>query len=81
MVNFRVPAMWCPPLTTLAVDGYEVFRSPTPTGFDFTVPIAALPGPATLAWTDLGAAAGPSEYYYVVRSTNATFGWRSRRTT
>jgi hypothetical protein len=68
---------WLPPPNATAVDGYEVFASPTPIGFDFTSADAFIEGEWNLTWTPGDAASVPGEWYYVVRSYNETLGWRS----
>jgi len=68
---------WRPPADILGVDGYEIFRSPSPVGFDFTAPDAVAWGWDTLSWTDPGAASAVGEDYYVARTFNATLALAS----
>jgi len=74
----NVLVTWQPPAVTIGVDGYELFGSPTATGFDFLAPpLATVWGLNTLAWFDLGAAGTAGERYYLARSFNATLGTKS----
>jgi len=72
-----VVVSWSPPVDARAVDYYEVYGGPSPVTFDLVTPIFQTPDASWNAWTEVGRAAGPGEFYYVVRSVNATDNARS----
>ena len=68
-----IAVTWLPPLDPTPVNGYYLYASATPTGFDLQNPTATV-ALSLLPWLDVGAANATGERYYVLRAFNTTYG-------